>query len=59
MEKHKFTIAISGDKKTATQKANAVATLASYLDTKTLKALAEVVKTDPAKVKLAKQFLGV
>ena len=59
MEKHKFTIAISGDKSTATKKATAVATLASYLDVKTLTALAEVVKNDPAKVKLAKQFLGI
>lgn len=59
MEKHKFTIAISGDKKSATAKANALATMGSYLDVKTLKALANVVKNDPAKVALAKQFLGI
>jgi hypothetical protein len=59
MANHKFNISISGDKETATVKAKAVATLASYLDAKTLKALAHVVKNDPAKVSLAKQFLGV
>ncbi|MCH2216325.1 MAG: hypothetical protein MK086_14255 [Flavobacteriales bacterium] len=58
MEKHKFTIAIGGEKKEATEKANAVATLASYLDAKTLRALAHVVKTDPKKVAIAKSFLG-
>ncbi len=59
MEKHKFTISIIGDKSTATKKANAVAILASYLDAKTLTKLADVVKNDPAKVKLAKGFLGI
>lgn len=59
MEKHKFSISISGTKKEATEKANSVAILAAYLDAKTLKKLAEVVKNDPAKVKLAKQFLGL
>ncbi len=59
MEKHKFNVSISGGKKEATIKANAVAVLASYLDAKTLKALADVVKNDPAKVALAKQFLGL
>lgn len=59
MENHKFSISISGDKLTATNKAKAIVVLASYLDVKTLVALAEVVKNDPAKVNLAKQFLGV
>ena len=59
MDKHSFKISITGSKSEATQKAKAVATLASYLDAKTLTALANVVKTDPNKVALAKQFLGV
>lgn len=59
MEKHKFSITISGDKKVAMKKAAALGVLAGYLDAKTLEALAEVVKTDPEKVALAKDFLGV
>lgn len=59
MEKHSFKISISGNASEAEKKAVAVATLASYLDAKTLTALAKVVKTDPSKVALAKQFLGV
>ncbi len=59
MDKHSFTITISGDLKSASEKANAIATLASYLSADTLKALAHVVKTDPEKVALAKKFLGV
>lgn len=59
MDKHSFKISISGKASEAKQKATAVATLASYLDAKTLTALARVVKTDPDKVRMAKQFLGV
>lgn len=59
MDKHSFTITISGDKKEAAEKAQAIATLASFLSGETLKALAHVVKTDPDKVALAKKFLGV
>lgn len=59
MEKNNFKISISGNASEAEKKAVAVATLASYLDAKTLAALAKVVKTDPAKVAMAKQFLGV
>ena len=59
MDKHSFTITISGDQKDATEKAQAIATLASHLSAETLKALAHVVKTDPKKVALAKKFLGV
>ncbi|NOQ75643.1 MAG: hypothetical protein GQ574_26785 [Crocinitomix sp.] len=59
MDKHSFKISITGSKSEATEKAVAVATLASYLDAKTLTALAKVVKTDPNKVALAKQFLGL
>ncbi|MBI3133633.1 MAG: hypothetical protein HYZ14_03060 [Bacteroidetes bacterium] len=59
MEKHSFKITISGTKQEAGQKAEALATLAAYLDAATLKKLAEVVKSDPGKVALAKKFLGV
>lgn len=59
MEKYSFKITIKGDKETATKKAKAVATLSSHLSEETLTALAKVVKTDPEKVELAKQFLGV
>lgn len=59
MEKHSFKITISGNEQEASEKATALATLATYLDAKTLKKLAEVVKSDPGKVALAKKFLGV
>ncbi|CAG5082752.1 hypothetical protein SAMN05216474_2156 [Lishizhenia tianjinensis] len=59
MEKHKFTISISGSKKEATEKVNGLAVLAAYLSTDTIKALAKVVKEDPAKVEFAKHYLGV
>jgi hypothetical protein len=59
MEKHSFKITIKGDKESASKKAKAIATLTSHLSEETLTALAKVVKTDPEKVKLAKQFLGV
>lgn len=59
MNKHKFTITISGTEKEATEKALGLAVLAGQLDAKTITALARVVQTDPAKVALAKSFLGI
>lgn len=53
------TIKITGEKKQVTAKINALNTLGSHLDLKTLIALAHIVKTDPVKVQLAKNFLGV
>ncbi|GAB5419167.1 MAG: hypothetical protein Crog4KO_06750 [Crocinitomicaceae bacterium] len=58
MSKHTFRITIVGSKQDAASKANALAALAA-LDVKTLTALANVVKHDPQKVAMAKQFLGV
>ena len=59
MENHKFSLTIKGSEKEAAKKANALAVLANALDTQTLVALAHVVKTDPQKVALARQFLGI
>ena len=59
MDKHVFKITISGTQKEASEKAQGVAVLASYLSAETISALAHLVQTDPAKVALAKQFLGV
>lgn len=59
MEKHKFSLTLTGSLNESTQKAQALAELAAYLDTKTLQALAKVVKTEPQKVALAKKFLGI
>jgi len=59
MEKHSFTLTISGSQSEATEKAQALGTLAAYLDAITLRKLAQVVKTDPQKVEMAKKFLGV
>lgn len=59
MNNHTFKITISGTEKEATEKAQGLATLASHLSVETIKALAHLVKTDPAKVEFAKQFLGV
>ena len=59
MEKHKFTIRISGSKKEATEKINALAVLAAKLSAETLKGFAKVVKDDPAKVEFAKHYLGI
>lgn len=58
MEKHSFKITIKGDKESATKKAKAIATLTSHLSAETLALFAKVVKTDPDKVELAKQFLN-
>lgn len=59
MDKHVFKITISGSQKEASEKAQGLAVLASHLSAETISALAHLVKTDPAKVALAKQFLGV
>lgn len=59
MDKHKFTIAIPGSQKEAEAKAKGVAVIASHLSAETITALAHLIQTDPAKVALAKQFLGV
>ena len=59
METHKYSLSIKGTEKEATIKASALAELARSLDAKTLQALAHVVRTDPAKVALAKKFLGI
>ena len=59
METHKFSLSIKGTAQETGQKAKALATLATKLDAKTLAALARVVETDPSKVALAKQFLGI
>ena len=59
MEKHKFTISITGSKKEATEKINALAILASKLSSKTLKGYAKVVKEDPSKKKKKKNYLGI
>ena len=59
MEKHKFTISISGSKKEATEKINALAVLAANLSASTIKGFAEVVKSDPAKIEFAKHYLGI
>lgn len=54
-----FKLKINGSEKEATTKAKALAVLGKHLDSKTLTALANVVKTDPQKVALAKGFLGI
>lgn len=59
MEKHKFTISISGSKKQAAEKINGLAVLAAHLSAETISALAKVVKSDPAKVEFAKHYLGI
>jgi hypothetical protein len=59
MDKHKFSISISGSKKDATEKINGLAILASKLSAETITALAKLVKSDPAKVEAAKHYLGV
>ncbi len=59
METHKFTLSLTGDKQTATDKVHALAQLASHLSAETLTALAKLVKEDPAKVQLAKHYLGI
>ena len=58
MSKHTFRITVVGSLNDAQQKAKSLAALAA-LDVKTLNALAHIVKNDPQKVALAKQFLGV
>ena len=59
MDKHSFKIMISGSQKEASETAQGLAILASHLSSETIVALAHLVRTDPAKVALAKKFLGV
>lgn len=59
MEKQTVKITIYGNDKEVKTKAKALAILSGYLDGKTLEAFAKVVQTEPSKVKLAKQFLGI
>ena len=59
MSKYKFSISISGTQEEANQKAQGIAVIASLLDAKTITALANVIKTDPSKVEIAKAFLGI
>jgi len=57
-----YTYKISLEEKTeaeADAKVEALTVLAKKLNTKELTKLAHVVKTDPAKTALAKQYLGV
>jgi|GEM_PF-4179374 len=59
MSNYKFNITISGTEKEATEKAQGIAVIAAHLDAKTITALAKVIQTQPAKVAMAKRFLGV
>lgn len=59
MDKHKFSISISGSKEKATEKIKGLAVLASHLSAETITALAKLVKEDPAKVEFAKDYLGI
>lgn len=60
METFKINVSIKGQSsEDALKKANAAVQLANQLDTKTIVALAHIVKSDPSKVALAKQFLGL
>lgn len=60
MENFKINVSIKGaNAEDALKKANAASQLANDLDTKTIVALAHIVKTDPSKVAIAKQFLGL
>lgn len=60
MAQDKVSITIEGkDQNEVIQKANAIGVLAERLDGKTLEKLAYVVANQPAKVKAAKNFLGI
>lgn len=59
MEKHKFSISISGTPTEAKQKAEALAVIGAHLATDVLIALARVVRDEPHKVDIAKRFLGL
>ena len=60
MTKFNYTITVEAKEKAeADTKMKALTTLASNLSAKELDKLAWIVKNDPAKTKLAKQFLGV
>ena len=58
MEKHKFTITVSGDKTEATKKVKAMARIIAKLTVKQAEAIADVVENDPSKIALAMQFIG-
>jgi len=60
MDKYKFSISIPAtSQKEAHDKAQALAIIVGSLDAKTLTALAHVIQNDPAKINLAKRFLGI
>lgn len=58
MEKHKFTITVSGKKTEATKKVKAMARIIAKLTVKQAEAIADVVENDPSKIALAMQFIG-
>ncbi len=58
MEKHKFTITVSGGKTEATKKVKAMARIIAKLTVKQAEAIADVVENDPSKIALAMQFIG-
>lgn len=58
MEKHKFTITVSGSKTDATRKIKALAKIIAKLTVKEAEAIANVVENDPDKIALAMQFIG-
>jgi hypothetical protein len=59
MNKFKITLTISGTQAEVTQKANGLAIIAENLSPQTITALAHLIQTDPAKIEMAKKFLGV
>jgi hypothetical protein len=60
MDKYKFSISIPAtSQKEANDKAQTLAIIAGSLDAKTLTAFAHVIQNDPAKISLAKRFLGI
>ena len=60
MKKYNYDMAIqAATEKEADEKMIALSTIASKLSAKELSKLAHVVKNDPAKTALAKQYLGL
>ena len=60
MNKYSFKITIEApNEKDAETKMKALSVLSSNLNTKELEKLAWIIKNDPAKTKMAKQYLGV
>lgn len=60
MKKYRYDLSIEAASETeADAKMTALTTLASKLSQKELTKLAHVIKNDPAKTALAKQYLGV